>query len=698
MAHFGDKGKMEPVSRIAFIRAFLAANPHGKFAEVSAAWRNAGNPSELNAALYYLARSQLAAPRRGKSGAREFDDAPDDWDLDEEEVDPEELDDAADDLRFGSSTPRSAPSRADLYKRFKADGLRKLAQELAADAPSRKTELVPYLARFMGKPANVRAVYDRLDDVGKAAVQEAVHNPEGRLDRTKFEAKYGRPPVVGTDDKPNLLSLFLPDYQDRALPGDLRPLLDFVPPPRGAAIQETLSEPPAEIPGPSGWGEASEPIPVRTTHRASPAGQELRAVLRLTQAGKLRVSASTKLPSAATSKAVESVLVGGDYYRAEDVEEPQWESVRNLTIRAFAWPVLLQATGLATTSGTKLELTKAGREALSQEPPTVLRRMWHRWIANREFDEFQRIELIKGKGPARLTAPAGRRGHVTAALAQSPPRQWIAVDAFFRFVRASGHDFAIAQRVGNLYVADSYYGNSWEGGGDIWAMSAGRFILALLFETAATLGLLDVAYVPPYGIRSDLQKHWGTDDLSCLSRYDGLLYVRINSLGEWILGQAERYESEAPVQKINLRVLPNLDVVALDRGLEPADVLLLDRFADRTAEATWKLNRPRVLAALEEGSTLDELGDFLAAKNQGELPGTVVSFLADLRRRASLITDRGSARIYECADDLTAATLVNDPQLKNWCKLAGDRWLVFGPDNEAAVRRRLRELGYVAPV
>ena len=44
-------------------------------------------------------------------------------------------------------------------------------------------------------------------------------------------------------------------------------------------------------------------------------------------------------------------------------------------------------------------------------------------------------------------------------------------------------------------------------------MLQGRFILAMLFEYAATLGLIDVAYIPPAGrARRITDDHWGTDD------------------------------------------------------------------------------------------------------------------------------------------------------------------------------------------
>jgi hypothetical protein len=53
-----------------------------------------------------------------------------------------------------------------------------------------------------------------------------------------------------------------------------------------------------------------------------------------------------------------------------------------------------------------------------------------------------------------------------------------------------------------------------------WKILQARYALCLLFEYAATLGLIDVAYIPPHGARPDYGNLWGVDDLSFFSRYD----------------------------------------------------------------------------------------------------------------------------------------------------------------------------------
>ena len=67
-----------------------------------------------------------------------------------------------------------------------------------------------------------------------------------------------------------------------------------------------------------------------------------------------------------------------------------------------------------------------------------------------------------------------------------------------------------------------------------------EFMLCLLLEYAATLGLIDVALIPPAGARRDYGGLWGTDELVYFSRYDGLMYFRVTPLGAYCLGSHGR--------------------------------------------------------------------------------------------------------------------------------------------------------------
>ncbi|MCC8998663.1 MAG: helicase-associated domain-containing protein, partial [Candidatus Contendobacter sp.] len=189
---------------------------------------------------------------------------------------------------------------------------------------------------------------------------------------------------------------------------------------------------------------------------------------------------------------------------------------------------------------------------------------------------------------------------------------------------------------------------------------------------------------------------WGADDLPFFSRYDGLLYLRVNPLGAYALGLADRYQPTAPEIAATplLRVLPNLEIAAIGARLEPADAMLLDSYAEKVSDAVWKLEQGRLLEALEAGHDITVLAELLVSLGGQPLPETVERFLEDMARRVRSLKAIGTARLIECADAALATLIANDSRTKPYCLLAGDRYLAVPAESETRFRSALRKLGY----
>lgn len=267
-----------------------------------------------------------------------------------------------------------------------------------------------------------------------------------------------------------------------------------------------------------------EIVEVETAVRAA---AQLRAVLDLTGEGALRCSEKTRRPSASTVQLLGRALPGGDFYVHE-------------AIAAFAWPLLIQAGGLAVGVGTRLQLTAKGRAAQKKDSATVIRTLWQQWIRRGTIDEFSRVEAIKGQRSASaLSAATRRRAEVAEGLALCPPEAWIGVDELFTMMQDEGLDPAVnrtERALWRLYLAHPEYGSFGYADMHGWELLQGRYVLAVLFEYAGTLGLFDLRYTNPEGARDDFRNHYGAEDLKYLSRYDGLQAIRLNSLGVYCLG------------------------------------------------------------------------------------------------------------------------------------------------------------------
>ncbi len=601
------------------------------------------------------------------------------------------------------------PTVRDALERRTVEELKKLLALLpTAEKPTRKGELADLVASHLQGDA-VTALWGRLDATQKSAVAETLYAADGQFDGVRFAAKYGDSPDwgssrgLGYDRTPSRLSLFIHEW---VIPEDLQVRLkEFVPRP-AETVLETLPEDklPQEVTRQMEWWDADTKKPVRETEKIPVvyrdtergAANELLAALRLVEAGKVAVSDTTRLPTAATLKTVASVLDGGDYYGPGD---PGGGIAEAGPIRAFAWPLLVQAAGLAELSGKKLALTRAGHKALSAPPHETLRTAWRRWLKTKLLDELRRVDAIKGqtgKGRHGLTAPSPRRAAVAEALVECPEGEWVDAGRFLRYMLAEDHTFEVTRDPWTLYIEEPGYGSLGYDGSHGWAILQARYVLCLLFEYAATLGLVDVAYVPPNGTRPDYRALWGTDDLDFLSRYDGLLLFRLNPLGAYCLGTAETYTPPPQEERLLLEVRPSREIVLLHPPLPPADMLTLEAFTEPSEEAFWQLDPAKILAAVEAGRPVSELEAFLTARG-GPLPDTVQSFLADLASRAGQFSDRGAARLVECADPALAAEVAGHKRLGKLCQRAGDRHLVVPAASETAFRKALRELGYILP-
>jgi Helicase conserved C-terminal domain len=414
----------------------------------------------------------------------------------------------------------------------------------------------------------------------------------------------------------------------------------------------------------------------------------LRTVLELCAAGEVRCSEKTSRPSAVTVRTVDSHLAHGDFYG----DDP---------IAAFAWPLLIQAGGLAKVEGGRLQLTAKGRAALRKPPAEIIRQLWQRWLTHAVIDEFSRIEEIKGQRARNvLTSAKTRRQMVAAVLASCPSDEWISVESLFTTMRRGNMSPTIARSemaLWKLYLVDAHYGSLGYDGYHAWEILEGRYTLAVLFEYAGTLGLLDLNYIHPTGARKDFQDNWGGDDLDALSRYDGLRAIRLTTLGRYALGLTGTYQPPAGDKEIQgLKVLPNLDVVATGI-LSAGDQLLLSAYAEQTADRVWTISAASLLAAIGTGRHPKDFATFLAQQTEHELPDSLATLISDVTRRAGQLTDLGYARVIECADPALAALIAHDRALRVLCHPIGDRYLAVSLDQELKFRTALLKLGYALP-
>jgi hypothetical protein len=232
---------------------------------------------------------------------------------------------------------------------YRVQELKELAGLVTHKPPARHGELVAAIREAMAGDA-LRKLWDRLSPLERDAVPEALHSPEGCLDRERFIAKYGKAPGLSVPDpeapgkkaQPSLLALFIQQWV--WIPRDLQTRLRaFVPEPRPVEIA-TVEDLPTTVELPRSEFDfqartskkRTELVPLTRQETAAAALHDILAVLRLVEAGKVGVSGKTGRVTAAGAKTILESLHSGDFYPVEKVE------AASDTMRPCAWPLILQ--------------------------------------------------------------------------------------------------------------------------------------------------------------------------------------------------------------------------------------------------------------------------------------------------------------------------------------------------------------------
>jgi hypothetical protein len=571
--------------------------------------------------------------------------------------------------------------------------LKDLASHLpGAEKLGRKDELIALIAGSMLGSA-LNTVWSALDKLQQAAVAEATHHPLGEYSQQRFQARYQNVPafsVAGvkshgySGNRRSALRLFIHYERDTAsyvIPADLSARLKaFVPPPEPLALEssETLAD--------------DAELTIRLTERE--ALQEAVVMLRTLAQERVQVSEKTALPGAATLRQLTDKLAGGDFYPWVEKKDKGDQEIG--PIKAFAWPLLLQAGGLAKGAGSRLTLSPAGVKALAAPPADVLRGLWRKWLKSTLLDEFSRIDAIKGQNAKGrvMTAIAPRRVAINEALQKCSVGRWVAIEEFSRFMQAENLIFGIAHDPWKLYLSDRQYGSLGYEGSNGWHILQKRYLLALLFEYAATLGIIDVAYADPVRASKDFRKLWGTDELSFLSRYDGLCYFRLTPLGAYVLGLHADYTPATIASTLALSVLPSLLIKVVRGTPTTEETLLLENWASPVDTESWRLDRGKALAAIERGCDIAELQRFLESRDDTPLPPPVETFIQQSARNGKALKLTGSALLVECHDSATAEIIAGHKETASLCLRAGAKSLVVRNDHLEKFRERVRLLGF----
>jgi hypothetical protein len=594
----------------------------------------------------------------------------------------------------------SATLAQTLQESYTADVLGEFVK-LCGGMPSkmtRKGDRVKYIVAALQDRNQLRQIWNRMDALSRKAVAAAYHN-DGVFDASAFVAQYGSLPerprgsMFSFYPERILMDLFIHRGQ---IPADLMSWLEPLAPPPESFQVEGLAQVPETLEIRFEHTDQSYTLAMTVVETEEAGWHDLLLLLQLVDQGALRFSSSSDRLASTSTRLLLDNLLHGDFLDNSDKNHDEKIKTDD-TIRPFGLTIFARDADLLWTSE-KGKLTEQGRAFLTTQAPEILLEGFERWTKEGHFDELLRIPSIKGKRSrdVRLTKPGMRRERIVEALSWCPTNVWISISDFYRAIKIWHFNFALEEGYySHLSVGyDSYhaYYNPWASDEEMWLLTNGLYIKAVLWEYLGTIGALDLAYISPEEEQSD--PNYEDLEFNAYSSYDGLFYFRINPLGAFLFGQEAEYKPSRRADESYFAVAPDGQVKLLSKPVPPVVTTQLDQIAAPGEQGDYRLDQQKVLLALEQGAELEAFSKFLARHNQGPLPPEIEAWLEQVYEASRAFSVKSEALLIRAAHAELMQQALADAELGKFCTMLDERTLVIPANRKNRFRDRLRELGY----
>ncbi len=577
------------------------------------------------------------------------------------------------------------------FTRFDIGALRILLEFIGHPNPNavRRDEAIFYLIENLSNKNALRKLWPRLDTLTQQALSLTVHATGGQYQPDTMRLRYGRVPPAPqrywSGYKPTPLDLFLDE--DQTILSELYPLLRVVAPKPEPWKIPVQPEPPARY----------ESIGFERSAGPELTLQDLTTVLALIGQGKIEVNDRIS-PTFDSIQAVKENLAAGDFFDLGSALDLN-ETIRPFGLIRFAYSSGFAATGTRSGHNTILKLTPLGWEWLAGPSADLLLDALERWSKSNDYDEIDRLPHLRNaqKRDLALTQPGQRRDRILEALSWCPHKEWISVADFFTAMKLWQFDIVIDED-GSLDAIDDHNGRKLkiESLRDPWRAKQGAYVLVILMETLGSLGALELAYTEPQHAPPLLEtptESWQRP-VHPYSRYDGLTYFRINPLGAYLFGQTSRYNLPNIITRPIYYIDETYRFQTASQPLPPYEAQILPLLGRADENGVYYLHKGDWLRSHQIEGNLEERRNLLVSRHDGPLAPAVEDWLdrivADstaLRRGRTMIT-------IQVRNPEVRNTILEDPELRRYCRLLDDRTLIIPSSREHAFMRRVMDLGY----
>lgn len=577
------------------------------------------------------------------------------------------------------------------FTRFDIGALRTLLEFIDHPNPLslRRDEAIFYLIENLSNKNALRKIWPKLDTLTQQALSLTVHATGGQYQPDTMRLRYGRVPPspqrYWSGYKPTPLDLFLDENQK--ILSEMLPLLRVVAPKPEPWKIPVQPEPPARY---EAIGFERSPAPVIPL-------QDLTAVLALIGQGRIHIN-DRITPTFDSIQLVLENLAAGDFFQPAPGQDLS-ETIRPYGLVRFAYSSGFATLGARSGQNITLKLTPLGWEWLASPSADLLLDALERWTKSDDYDEIDRLPHLRNtkKRDIERTPPGKRRDRILEALSWCPHKEWISIADFFTAIKLWQFDFEI-DLDGSLDAIDDSTGRKLkiEALRDPWRAKQGAYVLVILMEVLGSIGALELAYTEPQHAPPLLEtptENWQRP-VHPYSRYDGLTYFRINPLGAYLFGQTNRYNLPGQITQPIYYIDETYHFHTASTPLSPYEAQILPLLGRKDENGVYYLHKGDWLRSQQIEGNIDERRNLLISRHDGPLAPAVEDWLDRIEADSTALRRGRTMITIQVRNPEVRNTILEDPELRRYCRLLDDRTLIIPSSREHAFMRRVMDLGY----
>ncbi len=486
-----------------------------------------------------------------------------------------------------------------------------------------KPQLIRTLETYLSSTTNLKEIWDKLSELEKAIVTDAVINQHYLLmtEASRLCKLYGQ-----TQDSLTKNSLMCLYFIDGRIPDCIASLLEkFIERP-GLEIKHELVN-----------GKTLRQY--RVFRNKDTLAQDWVKVVQLAGTGQLKVTKAGQYPTKPSLKNINKIISHQEY-EGKYISIDSMKNGKEAT-RLYGLITHMLAAGVLQVEKTNLTLGPKGNHFLSIPFAEQAKLLFEGYQNNHAYNEVERIKASKLEVALGHKMPEVRK-KICRLLCGLPEGEWVNMGAIKEQLYKCWRTFLV-EEVQTITIKENnyYYGDIIEN----WEEVEARYLDVLILEGLVPLGLMDVA----------LQEDVTYEDYT-LNTYHffKVAYIKITPLGAYLFGKSKDYIDPSTQGQVpnDLWVDEGLVIHVGKSTKKYQHEIFFDHFCEKLIkeeESLYALNFYAALKAFNEEITLSEILEYLKRQCTKPLPSQVELVFKQWQKDQQKVTIK-NVMVIECED------------------------------------------------